>query len=88
MMTRCVSLAGLALAAASGIGATAIHAQAPPRLNAPAYYIAEFELTDPRASGPTAQALPRPLSRSAGDSSSEAARSLRSKANAPREDLW
>ena len=47
MMTRCVSLAGLALAAASGIGATAIHAQAPPRLNAPAYYIAEFELTDP-----------------------------------------
>ena len=52
MMTRYVLLAGLAAAAASGIGATAIHAQAPPRLNAPAYYIAEFELTDPEGIRP------------------------------------
>ena len=43
-------LAGLAGVATGGLGLTAIHAQAPARR--PAYYIAEFELTDPEGIRP------------------------------------
>ena len=44
-------LAGLAVVATGGIGLTAIHAQAPSQ-PAPAYYIADFELTDPEGIRP------------------------------------
>lgn len=43
--------AGLTLVATGGIGLTAIHAQAPSK-SAPAYYIADFELTDPEGIRP------------------------------------
>ena len=60
MKTRySVLLAGLAGIATGGIGLTAIHAQAPSNATAAAYYIADFELTDPEASGLTAQVWPR-----------------------------
>ena len=52
MMTRYLLLAGLAAIVTSGIGLTAIHAQAPSKPTAPAYYIAEFELTDPEGIRP------------------------------------
>ena len=45
-------LAGLAGVATGGLGLTAIHAQAPSKPAAPAYYIAEFELTDPEGIRP------------------------------------
>ncbi|HEX8076744.1 MAG TPA: DUF1330 domain-containing protein, partial [Chthoniobacterales bacterium] len=45
-------LAGTAGIAAGGIGSTAIHAQTPSKPIAPAYYIAEFELTDPEGIRP------------------------------------
>ncbi len=48
MKTRySILLAGLAGIATGGIGLTAIHAQAPSNATPPAYYIADFELTDP-----------------------------------------
>ena len=45
-------LAGLAGVAFGGIASTAIHAQAPAKPTAPAYYIADFELTDPEGIRP------------------------------------
>jgi uncharacterized protein (DUF1330 family) len=51
-MVRYVLLAGLAGVATGGFGLTAIHAQAPSTPVAPAYYIAEFELTDPEGIRP------------------------------------
>jgi hypothetical protein len=47
-----VLLAGLAGIATGGIGLTAIHAQAPANPTPPAYYIADFELTDPEGIRP------------------------------------
>jgi uncharacterized protein (DUF1330 family) len=47
MMRYYVLLTSLAGVATGGIGLSAIHAQAPAKPTAPAYYIADFELTDP-----------------------------------------
>jgi uncharacterized protein (DUF1330 family) len=45
-------LASIAGVATGGIGSTALHAQAPSKPVAPAYYIADFELTDPEGIRP------------------------------------
>ena len=49
---RYMLFAVLAGVATGGIGLTAIHAQAPSKATAPAYYIADFELTDPEGIRP------------------------------------
>ena len=53
MMVRYLSVArGPCWSRDGGIGLTAIHAQAPSKPVAPAYYIADFELTDPEGIRP------------------------------------
>jgi uncharacterized protein (DUF1330 family) len=52
MVRHYLLLAGLAGVATGGIGLTAIHAQAPSKPVAPAYYMADFELTDPEGIRP------------------------------------
>jgi hypothetical protein len=82
-------LASIAGVATGGIGLTALYAQAPSKPVAPAYYMADFELTDPEGLRPYSAGVAATFEpfRSAGNSSTEGAISLHWKGNRPREDL-
>jgi hypothetical protein len=88
MVRHYVLLAGLAGVATGAIGLTAIHAQAPSKPVAPAYYIADFEMTDPEGIRPYSAGVAATFEPFGGRFIVQAARLLGWKGNGPKEDLW